>query len=123
MTTKLVTPSLGKNAVSADISEELLDKNLVIFLQGKNVFGDRIYSYLELTLRSLRDLKAKMDSGADFSPSDFGTVLAAGTGYPSDEIKQEMAEKYNMVDLPPPRPASVTVAQPGVWGDEEGDIF
>jgi len=123
MTTKWVTPSLGKNAVPADISEELLDKLLVIFLQGKNIFGDRIYSYLELTLRNLRDLKKKMDSGEDFSPSDFGTVLAAGTGYPSDEVKQEMSTKYNMVDLPPPRPASVAVAQPSVWNDEDGDMF
>src|SRR4051812_38059895 len=99
MVSKWTTPQAGPTPASSEISdEELLDKMVVIFLQGKNVFGDRIYSYVELALRNLKTLKAKMDSGEDFSPSDFGTVIAAGTGYPSDELKAEMAATYNMVD-------------------------
>lgn len=78
----------------------MLNENVVILMQGKNVFGDKIFSYLELTLNALQELKAKMRTNDNFMPSDFGTVLAAGKGDPSDELRSEMAVTYNMIDVP-----------------------
>jgi hypothetical protein len=84
------------------VEQELVDKSLVIMLEGKNAFGDRIFTYLELSLGMLAELKKTMDSGADFSPSSFGKVVAGGTRNPSPELLEDMSRRYNMVDLPPP---------------------
>jgi hypothetical protein len=82
--------------------EEIVDKSLVIMLQGKNVFGDRIFTYLELRLGMLPELKKAMDSGADFSPFSFGKVVAGDTRNASPELLEDMSRRYNMVDFPPP---------------------
>ncbi len=100
MDTKWTTRALSENSTPVELTEEMLQENVVILLQGKNVFGDRIFSYLELTLESLQELKAKMRTNDNFMPSDFGTVLAAGRGEPSDELRSEMAVTYNMIDVP-----------------------
>ena len=46
-------------------------------------------------------MKKFLLTGEQFKPSDFGTVLAAGKGEPSQELRSEMAVMYNMVDKPP----------------------
>ena len=119
MTTKWVTKAFSKNSTPVEIDEELLDEKVVILLQGKNVFGDDIFSYLELTLRNMMEIKNKLVKGENFMPSDLGTVLAAGKGEPSEELRQEMAVKYNMIDVPRPRPQNFNAPQPKVWDDGE----
>tara|TARA_B100000989_G_C19500040_1_gene453822 strand:- start:516 stop:884 length:369 start_codon:yes stop_codon:yes gene_type:complete len=104
MTTKWVTSAYSKNSTPVSIDEELLDEKVVILLSGNNLFGDRIFSYLELTLRNLIELRNKMQKGENFMPADFGTVIAAGKGEPSDELRAEMAVTYNMIDVPKPKP-------------------
>ncbi len=93
---------------------------MVILLQGKNVYGDPIFTYLQLTLRSLQGLRDKMRAGADFMPAEYGEVLAAGKGEPSAELRSEMAVTHNMVDVPRPKAAAApayAVAQPKLWDD------
>lgn len=80
------------------------DEFAVILLQGKNSFGDMIYSYVKVTLPNIKPLYNALGSGVDFSPSDFGEILAAGKGSPSEEVRNEMAKTYNM--LQPIAPAS-----------------
>ena len=118
-TSKWVTKAFSRNSTPVTLDEELLDEEVVILLQGKNVFGDPIFSYLKLTLRNLQELKLKMQESANFMPSDYGTVLAAGKGEPSEELRSEMAVTYNMVDVPKARPENFNVSNPNLWEDDE----
>ncbi len=105
-------------SVSADKFGELFkDEFAVILLQGKNSFGDMIYSYVQVTLPNIKRLYSALNSGEDFSPSDFGTIIAAGKGVPSDEIRAEMAASYK--NLQPIAPASFPPAKSAASIPEE----
>ena len=93
-----------------------LETELVISVQGHNKQGDSVYSYIQLTGRSLRRLFAAMEAGVNFVPSDYGEVLAAGKGTPPPEVVKEMTEKYNMMETPFPEAAEdegPTTGNPG----------
>lgn len=102
------------------IDENLLDEKVVIFMEGRNIFNDKIFSYLQITLRNLQKLKQALDSGQNFLPADYGTVVAAGKGSPSDELKAEMAAEYNMQDVPTfkSNAPAAAVIQPSLWEDD-----
>lgn len=105
--------------VSPDlVDDQFLDVEIVILLQGNNLFGDQVYSYLQLTGRNLKDMFVKMQAGDNFKPADFGTVLQAGRGEPTQSVKDEMAATYNMIEVPPPKVAPVSFFQPKFFGDE-----
>ena len=93
------TRMLGRHAYEAPVNAALMEKKAVVLVQAKNLSGDPIYAYVELTLASLRSLRAKMASKDDFNPSQYGSILAAGVGAPSQDLKRSMKEKYNLVDL------------------------
>lgn len=114
------TSAFSKNSTPVALDEELLAEKVVILLQGKNVYNDPIFTYLQLTLGSLQQLRDKMRKGEDFMPAEYGTVLAAGRGEPSAEMRSEMAVTHNMVDVPrakPTAPPSYAVPQPKLWDD------
>lgn len=101
MTENWVASSYSSNSTAVAIDDSLKKDEVVILLQGKNSFGDPIFSYLKLNLGNLIELKRAMINKQDFLPSDFGTVLAAGRGEPSAELRSEMAVTHKMVDRPP----------------------
>ncbi len=109
-----------EKGISPDVvSEKLLDVNMVLLMQGSNLFGDSVYSYLQLTGRKLKEMLTEMRAGKNFKPSDFGTVLRAGRGQPSQEVRDEMAATYNMIDVPMPAPApQPAFVQPKFFGEE-----
>lgn len=89
--------------VSPDlVDDRFLDVEIVILMQGTNLFGDEIYSYVELIGRNLKKMFAKMQAGENFTPADFGKVLAAGRREPPPEVREEMRKTYNMIDIPMP---------------------
>ncbi|HEU5046711.1 MAG TPA: hypothetical protein VFT64_02600 [Rickettsiales bacterium] len=100
------TPGFGKNVSPDWINDELLDVEVVILLQGSNLFGDPVYSYLKLMGKDLKRMFGEMQAGKNFKPADFGSVLAAGRDTPPQEIRDEMKEKYNMIDVPAPKPVN-----------------
>lgn len=108
--------SLGKNLEL--LQNGGMDDPVVILMQGKNPFGDRIYAYLKLTLKELMKLKSAMDSGQTFNPSDYGSVVAAGKGEPTEEVKAEITSLYKLLDLKPAYsgPASAP-PQPKAWDE------
>ena len=116
-----IAKALGPNfaGLNPSTNDKLLDEEVVILVQGKNNFGDAIYSYLKLSLRNLKKLKEHMNAGLQWSPSDFGTVVAAGRGEPNDEVRQEMAVTYQMVDVPKPKPAARSFTPPPRLWDED----
>jgi tetratricopeptide (TPR) repeat protein len=95
-------PGFGRFVSPDLVDDRFLDVEIVMLLQGANLFGDEIFSYIELTGRNLKEMFAKMQVGENFKPSDFGKVLAGGRGKPSPEIREEMRQTYNMVDVPMP---------------------
>ncbi len=113
----------GKATLNLQVDPAHLDKTGVILVHGTNTFGDAIFSYLELTMQKLQDMKEALDRNENIKPSDFGTVLAAGRGNPSKELQDEMAAKYNLVPVPTSRaaPARAAFAPPPKfsYGDDE----
>jgi hypothetical protein len=109
---KFVSPEL--------VSDEFLDAEVVLLMQGTNLFGDLIYSYLKASGRNLKLMFGKMQKGDNFLPSDFGTVLAAGRGEPTEEVREEMRATYNMVDVPMPKRAPNPAFSQPKFFDEEG---
>ncbi len=103
MTTKWTSKALGGGAPAAGQTGSsegngLGDKSVVLLLYGKNSFGDKIYSYLKITLSALQNLKSAVQGGGGFNPSDYGTVIAAGKGEPTDAVRAEVASTYQVVD-------------------------
>jgi hypothetical protein len=120
MTNTWKTGAFSKNSTPVEIDEALLNEKVVIMLQGKNIYGDQIFTYLQLTLKSLQQLRDKMRRQEDFMPAEYGTVLAAGKGEPSAELRSEMAVTYNMIEVPRPKVTAApayAVPQPKLWDD------
>lgn len=75
----------------------------VILVQGKNAFGDDIYCYINLPLKNIQLLQKALEENKGFVPSKFGTVLAAGRGEPSEEVKREIGQTEFTVAFEPAR--------------------
>lgn len=107
-----------------DISEQALAEEAVILVYGDNMFGDPVYSYIKFSLRNFIRMKDAMLEGESFKPSDYGEVLAAGRGDPSQELRDEMRIKYGLVDMPRSKKAESSLPaglnQPNFFGDDEG---
>ena len=108
----------GKNVSPSLVKDEYLDVEIVILMHGTNLFGDEVYSYLEITGRNLKEMFTKIQNNENLMPSEFGTVLAAGRGQPTPEVRDEMRVSYNMIDIPVPRPPKPAFVQPKFFGDE-----
>jgi Domain of unknown function (DUF2610) len=97
---KWIIPGLMKGGTPPKIPEDLLDEEVVILMNGQNVSNEKVFAFLQLTLRNIRALKEAIDRDDSFMPSEFGTVLAAGTGEPSDELRAKMAAIYTESSIP-----------------------
>lgn len=98
MTTKWTSKAFSGNDSGMPPSGMFDEQFIVLLLYGKNSFGDKIYSYLKITLANLRKLKAAIDAKQGFVPSDFGEVVAAGRDEPTPEIRAEIAAMYPIMD-------------------------
>ncbi len=98
------TKAMGDAGHSDDlqISDELLAQEAVILVKGENMFCHPTYSYLKFPMRNFRKLRDAMAAGENFKPSDYGEVIAAGRGEPSQELRDEMRVQYGLVDTPKP---------------------
>lgn len=101
-TKKKITKAESVKDIDSDndinpIDAATLDReDIVMLLQGKNNNGEQVFSYIKLSISQLRALKDRILSRQTFEPSDFGTVLASGYGYPSPELRAEMHIKYDI---------------------------
>lgn len=110
----------AKQNVSPDmVPDEFLEAEVVLLMQGTNLFGDAVYAYLKVTGKNLKAMFTKMKAGENFKPADFGSILAAGRGVPSEELKNEMRAEYNMLDVPQSKVGGfANAAQPKFFGDD-----
>ena len=112
------TPGFGKYVSPALVSDEYLNAEIVILLQGVNLYGDQVYSYIELTGRNLKRMFAKMQAGENFKPAEYGTIIASGRGDIPQEVRDKMKEEFNMVDVPMPGKPAPSL-QPKFLDDED----
>ncbi len=96
MTTQWNAKAIGAGGSGFD--PKLLNEAFVILMQGKNTFGDRIYSYLKLTVKEFLNMQEAIRSGNPFNPSDFGSVVAAGKGEPPTEVRAEIESLYRVMN-------------------------
>ena len=117
----------GTQSFSArDIEQTHPDNKGVVLIYGVNIFGDKIYSYVETTVERLKQIQEMIARGADFKPSDIGVVLAAGRGEPASDVREEMYEKYGIAHVPPPwnapkDPANPVFSPPPKYNFDEDD--
>ncbi|NBX04155.1 MAG: hypothetical protein EBR02_08905 [Alphaproteobacteria bacterium] len=101
-----------------DFSQFFKDDYGIILLRGKNSFGTLIYSYVKVSFPNIDRLQHCLRNSLPFSPSDFGEVIAAGTGEPTDEVRLEVGRLYPIIDQKTPAasttPATVGVQAPAV---------
>lgn len=95
MTSKWVTQTLPSDGLP------LAEQFVVLLLYGKNSFDDKIYSFVKVNVPNIQNLKTAIQSGQGFNPSDFGEVVAAGRGEPTDQIRAEVASMYTVLDSKP----------------------
>ena len=117
MSGKWVTKVTGKTPPVDDLSH-LKDEIVTLLIQGKNAFGDDIYSYIELPIANIERVRSALASGQRFMPSDYGTVVAAGRGQPSEEIKNEVGKNQYMIYFEPTTLPNL-VSPPKIWGNQD----
>ena len=112
MSTQWSTKVVGKGGAT-DFGELLKEEFAVILMQGKNIFGDIIYCYVKVALPQLKLMQAELQTNeGNFNPSDYGTVLAAGKGEPSAELRAEIAVTFKMLEQPKPMKPVLASSQP-----------
>lgn len=62
----------------------------MLLIQGRNTFGDEIYTYIRIPMNRIDEVKRHLASGQNFVPSHFGTVVAAGRGKPTPDVTEEI---------------------------------
>lgn len=81
----------------------------VLLVRGESPDGKKIYAYLAIRADKLESFMEAQKQGT-FYPEDYGIVLEAGEGEPSDEVKHKMTQEYGfnheaMMDLAGPEKA------------------
>lgn len=79
---------------------KMMDEKVTIALIGKNVIGERMFAYLHLRYGKLIELRETLGGKGNFLPSDYGEVIAAGEGEPSEELHAWMVVQYGLMAAP-----------------------
>jgi hypothetical protein len=88
------------------ISEQVIAEKTVCILlvRGENPDGNAIYAYVAVRADKLESFMAAQKTGT-FYPEDFGVIIEAGEGEPSQDVRKKMETEYGfnhqvMVDIP-----------------------
>src|ERR1700733_1455702 len=65
----------------------------VLLVRGESPDGKKIYAYLAIRADKLEAFMEAQKQGT-FYPEDYGIVIEAGEGEPSDAVKKKMTEEY-----------------------------
>ena len=84
-----IAKTLGR--VAGD-NNEIPDEDLLVLVQGKNAFNDRIYCYLRIPSPQLDEFSHNLRTAANFDLRQFGTVVAAGRGIPTAAVQTEVTQ-------------------------------
>lgn len=65
----------------------------VLLVRGENPDGGKIYAYVAVRADKLEEFMEAQKQGT-FYPEDYGMIVQAGEGEPTDEVKKKMTEEY-----------------------------
>lgn len=87
----------------------------VLLVRGENNEGKKIYAYVAIRADRLQEFMDAQKKGA-FYPEEYGIIVEAGEGEPSQEVKEKMTKEYGfnhdeMVDIPDTDKAGVLTAE------------
>ncbi len=92
-------------------SEQMIAEKTVCILlvRGESPDNKKIYAYLAVRADKLEAFMEAQKQGT-FYPEDYGIIIEAGEGEPSDEVKQKMTKEYGfnhdaMLDIGNPEKA------------------
>jgi len=76
----------------------------VLLVRGENPDGKPIFAYVAVRADKLENFMEAQKTGM-FYPEDYGVIIEAGEGEPSDDIKKKMETEYGfnhqmMMDIP-----------------------
>lgn len=93
-------------------SEQIIAEKTVcvLLVRGENPEGERIFAYMAVRADKLESFIEAQKSGT-FYPEDYGIIIEAGTGEPSEEVKEKMTKEYGfnheaMLDIDTPQGAN-----------------
>ena len=97
----------------------------VLLVRGESPEGAKIFAYLAIRADKLESFMEAQKAGT-FFPEDYGIVLEAGEGEPSDEIKLKMTQEYGfnhdaMMDLGSPNEAHKLTSSLATYADMGDD--
>lgn len=106
-------------------SEQIIAEKTVCILlvRGENPEGKKIYAYLGIRADKLEAFMEAQKSGT-FYPEDYGVVIEAGEGDPSDEVRQKMTQEYgfnheSMLDIGSPEKAQEVAGNLGAYTNKK----
>ena len=93
-----IAKTLGKVGTRADEGpvDVDVDEDLLVLVQGKNVFNDKIYCYLKIPSLRLEEFNKILRASNNFDLRQFGTVVAAGRGIPSSDVQTEVIQELGL---------------------------
>ena len=65
----------------------------VLLIRGENPEGGKIFAYIAVRADKLEEFMEAQKSGT-FFPEDYGIILEAGEGEPTDEVRARMTTEY-----------------------------
>lgn len=76
----------------------------ILLVRGENPDGKPIYAYVAVRADKLETFMEAQKSGM-FYPEDYGVIVEAGEGEPSEEVRKKMESEYGfnhqmMMDIP-----------------------
>lgn len=111
-----VSKALGKTQAVEDLSS-VHHESATLLILGRNTFGDEIYTYMKLPMQRIDEVKERISSGQNFVPSHYGSVVAAGRGIPTQEVRDEVGTPEFMLYFKPKElPSQVTGRPTGGGG-------
>lgn len=99
-------PRRSARAAHLELADNVVAERTVIILlvRGENPDGLPIYAYVAVHADRLEEFMAAQTSGT-FYPEDFGAIIEAGEGDPTQQVRERMEKEYafdhdSMVDIP-----------------------
>jgi len=66
---------------------------IILLVRGENEEGSLIYAYVGIVGDRLEEFMAAQTSGT-FYPEDFGVIIEAGEGDPTEQVRERMEREY-----------------------------
>jgi len=95
----------------------------ILLVRGENPDNEPIYAYVAVRADRLEAFMAAQNTGT-FYPEDFGVIIEAGEGNPSEEVRKKMEDEYGfnheaMTDIPTAEQAYEIVANLRAKGETD----